>query len=65
LRGLHDRFEQVIVITHIEGVRDGLDQVLEVRYDENTGAASVQRGVLGAPSEDDFAAAGAGVGGDG
>ena len=65
LRGLHDRFEQVIVITHIEGVRDGLDQVLEVRYDENTGAASVQRGVLGAPSEDDLAAAGAGVGGDG
>ena len=44
LRGLQDRFEQVIVITHIESVRDGLDQVLEVRYDENTGAAMVRRG---------------------
>ena len=44
LRGLQDRFEQVILITHIEGVRDGLDQVLEVRYDENTGAALVRRG---------------------
>ncbi len=44
LRGLQDRFEQVILITHIESVRDGLDQVLEVRYDENTGAAVVKRG---------------------
>ncbi len=48
LRGLQDRFEQVILITHIESVRDGLDQVLEVRYDENTGAAVVQRGAGGA-----------------
>ena len=46
LRGLQDRFEQVIVITHIESVRDGLDQVLEVRYDENTGAATVRRGAV-------------------
>ncbi len=44
LRGLQDRFEQVILITHIESVRDGLDQVLEVQYDENTGAAVVRRG---------------------
>ncbi len=44
LRGLQDRFEQVILITHIEGVRDGLDQVLEVRFDEDTGAATVRRG---------------------
>jgi len=43
LRGLQDRFEQVVLITHIEGVRDGLDQVIEVRYDENTGAAVVRR----------------------
>ncbi|MFI5310099.1 MAG: AAA family ATPase [Gemmatimonadales bacterium] len=43
LRGLHDRFEQVILITHIEDVRDGLDQVIEVRYDEQTGAAVVRR----------------------
>jgi len=34
LRHLHDRFEQVIVITHIEQVRDGLDQVVQVQFDE-------------------------------
>lgn len=43
LRGLHDRFEQVIVITHIEGVRDGLDRVISVGFDERTGAAVVSR----------------------
>jgi exonuclease SbcC len=43
LRGLQDRFEQVILISHIESVRDGLDQVFEVRFDENTGAARVVR----------------------
>ena len=41
LRGLHDRFEQVIIITHIEQVREGLDRVISVRYDEETGAAVV------------------------
>ncbi len=45
LRGLHDRFEQVIVITHIEGVRDGLDRVITVGFDERTGGA-----VVGAPA---------------
>src|SRR5205809_814779 len=40
LRRLHDRFEQVILITHIESVREGLDRVLTVRYDE---AARVSR----------------------
>ena len=51
LRGLQDRFEQVILITHIEGVRDGLDQVIEVRYDEQTGAAVVRRGSEAAPEQ--------------
>lgn len=41
LRGLEDRFDQVIVITHIEGVRDGLDRVIQVGVDEATGAAKV------------------------
>lgn len=44
LRRLQDRFEQVIVITHIEDVREGLDRVLVVRYDEETGAATVTSG---------------------
>ena len=41
LRGLQDRFEQVIVITHIEQVREGLDRAISVRYDEETGASVV------------------------
>ncbi len=41
LRGLQDRFEQVIVITHIEQVREGLDRVISVRYDEETGTSVV------------------------
>ena len=48
LRRLQDRFEQVILITHIEGVRDGLDQILEVRYDEASGATTVRRGAAAA-----------------
>jgi exonuclease SbcC len=43
LRGLQDRFEQVILITHIDDVRDGLDQVMEVRFDERTGASVVEQ----------------------
>ncbi|MEP6999372.1 MAG: SMC family ATPase [bacterium] len=41
LRGLHDRFEQVIIITHIEQVREGLDRVISVRYDQETGSSIV------------------------
>ena len=43
LRRLHDRFEQVIVITHIEDVREGLDQVIRVRYDEARGTSVVEQ----------------------
>jgi exonuclease SbcC len=42
LRRLHDRFEQVILITHIESVRDGLDRVISVRYDEGSGSSRVE-----------------------
>ncbi|HJP61501.1 MAG TPA: SMC family ATPase, partial [Gemmatimonadaceae bacterium] len=41
LRGLHDRFEQVILITHIEPVREGMDRVITVRYDPETGSSLV------------------------
>lgn len=41
LRGLEDRFDQVIVITHIDAVRDGLDRVIQVTVDEESGAAKV------------------------
>ena len=43
LRGLQDRFEQVILITHIESVREGLDRVISVRFDEETGTSVVTR----------------------
>jgi exonuclease SbcC len=41
LRGLADRFPQVVLITHIESVRDGVDRVLRVALDEQRGAAVV------------------------
>lgn len=43
LRALGDRFEQVILITHIESVRDGLDQVISVRFDPSVGASVVEQ----------------------
>ncbi|HEY0995576.1 MAG TPA: SbcC/MukB-like Walker B domain-containing protein, partial [Gemmatimonadaceae bacterium] len=53
LRRLHDRFEQVILITHIESVREGLDRVVTVRYDEESGAAvAVQEDVAGVLDEE-------------
>jgi exonuclease SbcC len=56
LRRLQDRFEQVILITHIESVREGLDQIINVRYDEETGASVVTQtdgGVLELPGLND------------
>jgi exonuclease SbcC len=43
LRRLQDRFEQVILITHIEGVREGLDRVITVRYDDERGTSVVEQ----------------------
>lgn len=48
LRRLHDRFEQVIVITHIEDVREGLDRVLRVSYDQERGSSVVTASMGGA-----------------
>ncbi len=42
LRRLQDRFEQVILITHIESVREGLDHVVTVHYDEESGISRVE-----------------------
>jgi exonuclease SbcC len=41
LRGIETRFPQVVLITHIEGVREAVDHVLRVRYDEAGGTATV------------------------
>jgi DNA repair protein SbcC/Rad50 len=42
LRHLGDRFPQVVLITHIEQVRDGLDRVIRVSYDAAAGASVVR-----------------------
>jgi exonuclease SbcC len=42
LRRLEDRFDQVILITHLEGIRESLDQVLRVSFDERTGTSVVR-----------------------
>jgi exonuclease SbcC len=42
LRSLADRFPQVILITHIESVREGFDRVVRVDYDVERGAALVR-----------------------
>ena len=54
LRRLGDRFPQVVLITHIEQVRDGLDRVIRVEYDAGRGTSVVR---------DDTATLGAGEGG--
>jgi exonuclease SbcC len=41
LRALASRFPQVILISHVEGVRESLDHVLRVRYDEASGCSQV------------------------
>ncbi|MDH4348344.1 MAG: hypothetical protein OEW17_06025, partial [Gemmatimonadota bacterium] len=42
LRSLADRFPQVILITHIEGVREGVDRVIRVDFDAARGSASIR-----------------------
>jgi exonuclease SbcC len=42
LRGLESRFPQIVLITHIEGVRESVDRVLRVRYDEAAEVALVE-----------------------
>ncbi|MFN2400511.1 MAG: AAA family ATPase [Gemmatimonadaceae bacterium] len=43
LRHLEDRFEQVIIITHVDSVREGLDHVISVRYDDERGCSIVEQ----------------------
>jgi exonuclease SbcC len=42
LQRLHDRFEQIILITHIESVREApVDRVITVSYDDEAGTSRV------------------------
>ncbi|NUQ13307.1 MAG: hypothetical protein HUU26_13420, partial [Gemmatimonadaceae bacterium] len=49
LRRVGDRFEQVILITHIEGVKDELDHVVLVDYDDQAGTSRVRQRELTVP----------------
>jgi exonuclease SbcC len=49
LRRLHERFEQVIVITHIDIERPDFEHLFEVRYDRESGASRVVRLTDGGP----------------
>lgn len=42
LRSLADRFPQVILITHIDAVREGFDRVIRVGYDVSRGVSVVR-----------------------
>ena len=59
LRRLNDRFDQVIVITHMESVREGLDRVITVRYDQESGGSIVEQdtpnGPVSFPTDDESA----------
>jgi exonuclease SbcC len=47
LRSLADRFPQVILITHIDSVREGFDRVVRVGFDLASGVATVRDEPLG------------------
>jgi DNA repair protein SbcC/Rad50 len=47
LHRLENRFEQVILITHVETIREGLDHTIRVTYDERTGASVVTEETAG------------------
>lgn len=47
LRSLADRFPQVILITHIDSVREGFDRVVRVGLDVSRGVATVKDEPLG------------------
>ena len=42
LRALSDRFPQVILITHVEGMRDAFDRLIRLSYDVETGVTTVR-----------------------
>jgi exonuclease SbcC len=46
LRRLGGRFPQVVLITHIESVVEGVDRVLRVAYDQRSGVATVSEGAV-------------------
>lgn len=42
LRALADRFPQVILITHVDGMRDAFDRLIQMSYDVESGVTTVR-----------------------
>lgn len=41
LEKLRKRFEQIIIITHLDDIKDGVQHLIQVEYDEGSGAAQI------------------------
>jgi exonuclease SbcC len=41
LEKLRKRFEQIVIITHLDDIKEGVQRLIQVEYDEGTGAANV------------------------
>ena len=41
LEKLRRRFEQIIIITHLDDIKDGVQHLIQVEYDEGDGSAKV------------------------
>jgi DNA repair exonuclease SbcCD ATPase subunit len=41
LEKLRKRFEQIIIITHLDDIKDGVQHLIQVEYDESSGMAHV------------------------
>ncbi len=39
---LRKRFEQIVVITHLDDIKDGVQHLIQVEYDEGSGAARIE-----------------------
>jgi exonuclease SbcC len=56
LRRLLSRFEQIIVLTHIEDTRDDMDHKIQISLDDRTGHSLVRQDDLVVPDYDDVRA---------
>ena len=41
LEKLRRRFEQIIIITHLDDIKDGVQHLIQVEYEESSGTAQV------------------------
>ena len=41
LEKLRRRFEQIVIITHLDDIKDGVQHLIQVEYDEGDGSARI------------------------